>query len=94
LKLHIRGALTNGLTKDADPRDLHPHVDLCGRAGGVDAFRQAREVFAEQARSNANDIEDTIMDIGFIGLGNMGYPMARRLVEAATSSSSTTPSGR
>ena len=22
------------------------------------------------------------MDIGFIGLGNMGYPMARRLVEA------------
>src|ERR1043165_7571520 len=23
-----------------------------------------------------------LMDIGFIGLGNMGYPMARRLVEA------------
>ena len=22
------------------------------------------------------------MDIGFIGLGNMGYPMARRLIEA------------
>ena len=22
------------------------------------------------------------MDIGFIGLGNMGFPMARRLVEA------------
>ena len=22
------------------------------------------------------------MDIGFIGLGHMGYPMARRLVEA------------
>ena len=22
------------------------------------------------------------MDIGFIGLGNMGFPMARRLIEA------------
>jgi 3-hydroxyisobutyrate dehydrogenase-like beta-hydroxyacid dehydrogenase len=22
------------------------------------------------------------MDIGFIGLGNMGYPMGRRLIEA------------
>src|SRR6201996_4664540 len=27
-------------------------------------------------------IEDRIMDIGFIGLGNMGFPMARRLIEA------------
>jgi 3-hydroxyisobutyrate dehydrogenase-like beta-hydroxyacid dehydrogenase len=25
------------------------------------------------------------VDVGFIGLGNMGYPMARRLIEAAPS---------
>src|SRR3954468_22578032 len=38
------------------------------------------------ARSNARAQISTRgvagMDIGFIGLGNMGYPMARRLVEA------------
>jgi 3-hydroxyisobutyrate dehydrogenase-like beta-hydroxyacid dehydrogenase len=27
------------------------------------------------------------MDIGFIGLGNMGYPMGRRLIERAIDSS-------
>src|ERR1044072_3652395 len=33
-------------------------------------------------RNNPNDNRGHVMDIGFIGLGNMGYPMARRLVEA------------
>src|SRR5207237_9159495 len=31
---------------------------------------------------HALGLRSIIMDIGFIGLGNMGFPMARRLVEA------------
>src|SRR5215470_18348718 len=30
----------------------------------------------------ANNDKGNTMEIGFIGLGNMGFPMARRLVEA------------
>ena len=47
LKLHIRGALTNGLTKD-QIREIFMQVAIyAGVPAGVDAFRQAREVFAE-----------------------------------------------
>ena len=50
LKLHIRGALTNGLTKD-QIREIFIHMSIyAGIPAGVDAFRQAREVFAEQAK--------------------------------------------
>ena len=48
LKLHIRGALTNGLTKE-QIREIFIHMSIyAGIPAGVDAFRQAREVFAEQ----------------------------------------------
>ena len=47
LKLHIRGALTNGLTKD-QIREIFIHMSIyAGVPAGVDAFRVAREVFAE-----------------------------------------------
>ena len=50
LKLHIRGALTNGLTKD-QIREIFMQVAIyAGVPAGVDAFRQAREVFADQAK--------------------------------------------
>jgi 4-carboxymuconolactone decarboxylase len=50
LKLHIRGALTNGLTKD-QIREIFMQIAIyAGVPAGVDAFRQAREVFAEQAK--------------------------------------------
>jgi len=50
LKLHIRGALTNGLTKD-QIREIFMQVAIyAGVPAGVDAFRQAREVFAELAK--------------------------------------------
>ena len=48
LTLHIRGALTNGLTKD-QIREIFMQVAIyAGVPAGVDAFRQAREVFAEK----------------------------------------------
>jgi 4-carboxymuconolactone decarboxylase len=51
LRLHIRGALNNGVTKD-EIREVFMQVAIyAGVPAGVDAFRAAREVFAEQAKA-------------------------------------------
>jgi 4-carboxymuconolactone decarboxylase len=50
LKLHIRGALNNGITKE-ELRELFLHCGAyCGAPAAIDAFRVAREVFAEEAK--------------------------------------------
>jgi 4-carboxymuconolactone decarboxylase len=47
IKLHVRGALNNGLTKD-DIKEVFMQVAIyCGVPAGVDGFRIAREVFKE-----------------------------------------------
>jgi 4-carboxymuconolactone decarboxylase len=47
LKLHLRGALNNGLSK-AEIRELLLHASVyCGMPAAVDAFRQAKELFKE-----------------------------------------------
>lgn len=47
LKAHIRGALTNGVTK-AEISEIFLQVAIYGgMPAGVDAFRTAREVFAQ-----------------------------------------------
>jgi 4-carboxymuconolactone decarboxylase len=47
IKLHIRGALTNGVTKD-EIKEIFLHVGIyCGVPAAVDSFRIAREVFKE-----------------------------------------------
>jgi 4-carboxymuconolactone decarboxylase len=47
IKMHIRGALANGLTKD-DIKEVFLQVAIyCGVPAGVDSFRIAREVFKE-----------------------------------------------
>lgn len=47
IKVHVRGALTNGLTKD-EIREIFLQVAVyCGVPAGVDSFRVAKEVFAE-----------------------------------------------
>ena len=47
LKLHIRGALNNGLTKD-ELREIFLQVGVyCGLPAAIESFRLAREVFAE-----------------------------------------------
>jgi 4-carboxymuconolactone decarboxylase len=47
LKTHVRGALTNGATRE-EIREVFMQVAIyCGVPAGVDAFRNAREVFAE-----------------------------------------------
>ena len=47
LRLHIRGAINNGLTKD-DIREVFLQTAIyCGVPAAIDAFRNAREVFQE-----------------------------------------------
>lgn len=45
LKLHVRGALNNGVTRE-EIREIFLQVAIyCGVPAGIDAFRNAREVF-------------------------------------------------
>jgi 4-carboxymuconolactone decarboxylase len=47
LKIHIRGALNNGLTK-AELREVFLQIAVyCGMPAGLDSFRLAKEVFKE-----------------------------------------------
>jgi len=47
LKMHVKGALKNGVTRD-EIREIFMQVAIyCGVPAGVDSFRIAREAFAE-----------------------------------------------
>jgi len=47
IKVHVRGAIANGLTKD-EIREVFLQVAVyCGVPAGVDSFRIAKEVFTE-----------------------------------------------
>jgi 4-carboxymuconolactone decarboxylase len=48
IKLHVRGALNNGLTKEEIREVLLQTAIYCGVPAAIDSFRVAREVFAEQ----------------------------------------------
>lgn len=47
LKLHVRGAIHNGVTKDEIREVLLQTAIYCGVPAAIDAFRVAREVFKE-----------------------------------------------
>ena len=47
LKLHIRGALTNGVTREEISEVFLQTAIYCGVPAALEAFRSAREVFAE-----------------------------------------------
>ncbi|HTP95267.1 MAG TPA: carboxymuconolactone decarboxylase family protein [Burkholderiales bacterium] len=48
LKLHVNGALNNGLTKDEIMEVFLQVAIYCGVPASLDAFRVAREVFKER----------------------------------------------
>ncbi len=48
LKIHVRGALTNGLTRDQIAEIVLQSAIYCGVPASLDAMRVAREVFAEE----------------------------------------------
>lgn len=47
LRLHVRGALNNGVTKDEIREVLLQAAIYCGVPAAIDGFRAAREVFKE-----------------------------------------------
>jgi len=47
LKLHVRAALTNGVTREEIREVLLQVAIYCGIPAGIDSFRIAREAFAE-----------------------------------------------
>jgi 4-carboxymuconolactone decarboxylase len=47
LRLHLRGALTNGVTRDEIKEILLQTCIYCGIPAGLDAFKAASEVFKE-----------------------------------------------
>jgi 4-carboxymuconolactone decarboxylase len=47
LKLHVKGALTNGVTREEIREILLQVAIYCGIPAGMDSFRIAREAFAD-----------------------------------------------
>ncbi len=47
LRLHLRGALNNGVTKDEIREVLLQTAIYCGVPASMDSFRQARDVFKD-----------------------------------------------
>jgi 4-carboxymuconolactone decarboxylase len=47
LKLHVKAALTNGVTRDQIREVLMQVAVYCGVPAGIDSFRIAKEAFAE-----------------------------------------------
>ena len=47
LKLHVRGAINNGLSKDEIREVLLQTAIYCGVPAAIDSFRGAKEVFKE-----------------------------------------------
>ncbi len=57
LKLHIRGALNTGITRE-EIAEVFLHVAMyCGTPSAVEAFKMAREVFREEDQKEAKTHE-------------------------------------
>lgn len=52
LKIHVKGALTNGVSKDEIKEVLLQVAIYAGVPAGMDSFRIAREAFAEAAKQS------------------------------------------
>ncbi len=50
IRLHVRGALNNGVTKDEIAEVFLQTAIYCGVPAAIDSFRVAREVFKETER--------------------------------------------
>ena len=55
LKMHLKGALTNGVSRDEIREILLQTGVYCGVPAAVDAFRSAKEVFADLDKNPATD---------------------------------------
>ena len=55
LKLHVRGALTNGVTREEISEVFLQAAIYAGVPAAIDSFRLAREVFFEESGSEKKD---------------------------------------
>ena len=53
LKLHVRGAINNGITRDEMKEVFLQAAVYCGAPAGIEAFKIAKEVFAEDDKPAA-----------------------------------------
>ncbi len=51
LKLHVRGALNNGVTRDELKEVFLQAAVYCGAPAGIEAFKVAKQVFAEDDKA-------------------------------------------
>jgi acyl-CoA reductase-like NAD-dependent aldehyde dehydrogenase/3-hydroxyisobutyrate dehydrogenase-like beta-hydroxyacid dehydrogenase/alkylhydroperoxidase/carboxymuconolactone decarboxylase family protein YurZ len=80
IKIHTKGALANGVTRE-EIREMMVHAFLyCGIPLMVDALRASEEVLDQLAPEEK--LKATNDRIGFIGLGNMGAPMSANIAKA------------
>lgn len=54
LKLHVRGAIHNGLTKDEIKEVFLQTAIYCGVPAAIDSFRNAQQVFDEMEKEEQN----------------------------------------
>ena len=90
LEVHVRGAVTNGVSASGDPGGAAADGDLLRRPGGDGSNAHGRGG-ADRPRRRRAALGRTVPGVigggsprrvGFVGLGAMGGPMARRLVQA------------
>ena len=82
LRLHLRAALTNGVTRDEIKEILLQIGAYCGIPACLEAFKIATEVFKEVDEREGQRLMADKPSVGFVGVGNMGWPMAACLVKA------------
>src|SRR5258708_38960748 len=88
-ELHLRAALTNGVTRDEIKEILMQFGAYCGIPACLEAFKIATEVFKEV--DSAKGGADMSKPVGFVGVGNMGCPLAACLREAGVTVNVTDP---
>ena len=80
IRVHVKGALTNGVTKEQISEIIMHSAIYCGVPAAVDAYRNASAMLEELGLGMSGSPQG--LHVGFVGLGNMGGPMVRNLAAA------------
>ena len=80
IRVHVKGAIANGVTKEQISEIIMHSSIYCGVPAAVDGYPQ-RHGDARRARARVSSSPQDLR-VGFVGLGNMGAPMVRNLAKA------------
>ena len=81
-RLHLRAALTNGVTRDEIKEILLQIGAYCGIPACLEAFTHRHRSVQGSRRRERERLMAERPSVGFVGVGNMGWPMAACLVRA------------